>query len=78
MVEIGGKPIIWHIMKLYSFLRCKRIYNLCRYLGNEIKDYFTNYLLKTSDIDINFQSNSINYMSKEKKLELVNKNYRYW
>ena len=69
MVEIGGKPIIWHIMKLYAFYGVKEFIICAGYLGYEIKDYFANYLLKTSDLDINFQSNSINYMSKEKKLD---------
>ena len=62
MVEIGGKPIIWHIMKLYSFYNVKEFIICAGHLGYEIKEYFANYLLKSSDIDIDFNSNSINYM----------------
>ena len=69
MVEIGGKPIIWHIMKLYSHYNVKEFIICVGYLGYEIKNYFANYLLKTSDLDLNFKSNSINYISKDKKLD---------
>ena len=62
MVEIGGKPIIWHIMKLYNHYNVKEFIICVGYLGYEIKDYFANYLLNISDLDIDFGKNSINYM----------------
>ena len=69
MVEIGGKPIIWHIMKLYNHYNVKEFIICVGYLGYEIKDYFANYLLNISDLDIDFGKNSINYIFKEKKLD---------
>ena len=50
MVEIGGKPILWHILKLYSFHGINEFIICCGYKGYVIKEYFSNYFLHTSDV----------------------------
>ena len=50
MVEIGGKPILWHIMKLYSHHGVNDFVVCCGYKGYVIKEYFANYFLHTSDV----------------------------
>lgn len=45
MIEIGGKPILWHIMKLYSFYGCRDFIICCGYKGHLIKDYFVHYYM---------------------------------
>lgn len=50
MVEIGGKPIIWHIMKIYSFYGINEFIICLGYKGEAIKDYFANYDLHRSDV----------------------------
>jgi len=57
MVEIGGKPILWHIMKYYSHFGHNEFILLLGYKGNIIKDYFLNYLAMNSDFTINTTSN---------------------
>ena len=63
MVEIGNRPIIWHIMKLYSFYGVKDFIICAGYLGHELKDYFVNFSLHNSDIEVNLSSQKINYLS---------------
>ena len=53
MVEIGGKPIIWHIMKNFSSHGFNEFIICCGYKGYVIKEYFANYLLHNSDVTIN-------------------------
>ena len=50
MVEIGGKPILWHIMKLYSFYGFHEFIICCGYKGHMIKDYFLHYYMYQSDM----------------------------
>ena len=50
MVEIAGKPILWHIMKIYSSYGINEFIICCGYKGYVIKEYFANYLLHTSDV----------------------------
>ena len=50
LVEIGGKPILWHIMKIYSFYGINHFIICCGYKGYVIKEYFANYFLHTSDV----------------------------
>ena len=57
LVEIGGYPIIWHIMKLYSFYGINEFVICCGYKGSMIKDYFSNYSNYTSDLTINLNEN---------------------
>ena len=49
MVEIGGKPILWHIMKIYSYYGINDFVICCGYKGHVIKEYFADYYLYRSD-----------------------------
>lgn len=57
MVEIGGKPILWHIMKMYSFHGINDFVICCGYKGYVIKEYFANYFLHMSDITFEMLEN---------------------
>jgi len=59
MVEIGGKPILWHIMKIYSSHGINDFVICCGYKGHMIKEYFSNYFLHTSDITFDLQKNEM-------------------
>lgn len=59
MVEIGGKPILWHIMKIYSAYGINEFIICCGYKGYIIKEYFANYFLHQSDVTIDLESNLI-------------------
>ena len=59
MIEIGGKPILWHIMKLYSHYGINNFIICLGYRGYSIKEYFHNYFLHSSDITINIKENSL-------------------
>jgi glucose-1-phosphate cytidylyltransferase len=59
MIEIGGKPILWHIMKIYSSYGINEFIICCGYKGYVIKEYFANYFLHTSDVTFNMQKNSM-------------------
>lgn len=59
MVEIGGKPILWHIMKIYSSQGFNEFIILLGYRGYVIKEYFANYFLHQSDVTIDLSSNQI-------------------
>ncbi len=59
MVEIGEKPIIWHIMKTYSHYGINEFIICCGYKGYMIKEYFSNYFLHMSDVTFNLVSNSM-------------------
>lgn len=59
MVEIGGKPILWHIMKLYSHYGFNDFVILLGYKGYIIKEYFANYFLHQSDVTIDMQTNKM-------------------
>jgi len=56
MVEIGGKPILWHIMKIYSAYGVNDFVICCGYRGYVIKEYFNNYLLHMSDVTIDLRT----------------------
>ena len=58
MVEIGQRPIIWHIMKLYSSFGLNDFIICCGYKGYCIKEYFANYALHSSDVTFDFSRNS--------------------
>ncbi len=57
MVEIGGKPILWHIMKMYSHHGVNDFIICCGYKGYLIKEYFANYFLHMSDVTFDMRSN---------------------
>lgn len=59
MVEIGGKPILWHIMKMYSMHGVNDFIICCGYKGYVIKEYFANYFLHMSDVTFDMQNNEM-------------------
>jgi glucose-1-phosphate cytidylyltransferase len=59
MIEIGGKPILWHIMKSYSAHGVNDFVICCGYKGYVIKEYFANYFLHTSDVTFDMQNNEM-------------------
>jgi glucose-1-phosphate cytidylyltransferase len=59
MIEVGGKPILWHIMKMYSAYGINDFVVCCGYRGYVIKEYFANYFLHTSDVTFDLQGNSM-------------------
>lgn len=59
MIEIGGKPIIWHIMKIYSAYGVNDFIICCGYKGYVIKEYFSNYFLHMSDVTIDIKNNNM-------------------
>lgn len=74
MVEIGGKPVLWHIMKIYSHYGINDFIICLGYKGFFIKEYFANYFLHQSDITIDIQNNSIevhNNLSEPWKVTLI-------
>ena len=69
MVEIGGKPILWHIMKHYSSYGINEFIICCGYKGYMIKEYFANYFLHMSDVTFDMSNN---------KMEVHNRNAEPW
>jgi len=59
MIEIGGKPILWHIMKMYSAHGINDFIVCCGYKGYVIKEYFANYFLHMSDVTFNMKDNQV-------------------
>lgn len=59
LLEIGSKPILWHIMKIYSYYGLNEFIICCGYKGYLIKEYFANYSLHTTDITVDVSSNEI-------------------
>lgn len=59
MIEIGGKPIIWHIMKIYSHYRINDFVICLGYKGYVIKEYFANYFLHMSDVTFDMSENQM-------------------
>ena len=69
MVEIGGKPILWHIMKIFSSYGLNEFIICCGYKGYVIKEYFLNYFYHTSDLTIDLKNG---------KKKIHNKNSEKW
>ncbi|NTV14434.1 MAG: glucose-1-phosphate cytidylyltransferase [Desulfobulbaceae bacterium] len=59
MIEIGGRPILWHIMKIYSAHGITDFVVCCGYRGYIIKEYFANYFLHMSDVTFDMQNNTM-------------------
>ena len=59
MIEIGGKPILWHILKIYSYYGINDFIICCGYKGYIIKEYFANYFLHTSDVTFDMSDNTM-------------------
>lgn len=60
MVEIGGQPVLWHIMKIYSTYGINDFIICCGYKGYVIKEYFANYFLRMSDVTFDMRFNQMN------------------
>jgi glucose-1-phosphate cytidylyltransferase len=69
MVEIGGHPILWHIMKIYSHYGFNDFIVCCGYKGYVIKEYFSNYFIHQRDVTIDLRNN---------KVEILNNNAEPW
>ena len=69
MVEIGGKPILWHIMKIYSSYGIHDFIICCGYKGYVIKEYFSNYFLHMSDVTFDLKNN---------RMELLRRGTEEW
>ena len=67
LIEIGGMPIIWHIMKIYSSYGFKDFIICCGYKGYLIKEFFSNYFLHSSDLTIDLENDKIIYHQKRKE-----------
>lgn len=65
MIEIGGMPILWHILKMYSAHGIHDFVICCGYKGYMIKEYFANYFLHMSDVTIDMSHNSIEVHQKK-------------
>lgn len=65
MVEVGLKPIIWHIMKLYSYYRFNEFIICAGYKSNYIKSYFNEYMMNLHDITFDFKNNLKTYHKKK-------------
>lgn len=75
MIEIGGRPILWHIMKIYSFYGYNDFIICCGYKGHMIKEYFIDYYMNESDITVDLKSNDVQIHQNESepwKVTLVN------
>lgn len=59
MIEIGGRPILWHIMKIYSANKVNEFVICCGYKGYMIKEYFSNYFLHMSDVTFDMDENQM-------------------
>lgn len=59
MIEIGGRPMLWHIMKIYTAHGIHDFIICCGYKGYMIKEYFANYFLHMSDVTFDMQNNSM-------------------
>lgn len=59
MIEVGGKPILWHIMKIFSHYGVNDFVICCGYKGYVIKEYFANYFLHMSDVTFDIANNSM-------------------
>lgn len=64
LVIVGNKPVIWHIMKIYSHYGIKDFIICCGYRGYMLKEYFANYLLHNSDVTIDIKNNFVNVHKK--------------
>jgi glucose-1-phosphate cytidylyltransferase len=65
MVEIGGKPMLWHIMQLYSFHGLNEFLICLGFKGYLIKEYFANYCLHSSDVTFDLRTNAMNFHERQ-------------
>ena len=64
MIEIGGKPVLWHILKIYSHFGYNDFIICCGYKGYLIKEYFANYFLHMSDVTFHMEENKMEVHNK--------------
>ncbi len=69
LVEVGGYPILWHILNIYSHYGFNDFIICCGYKGYLIKEYFSNYLLHTNDVRIDLDKNDMSIINPTKKLK---------
>ncbi|MFC6751015.1 sugar phosphate nucleotidyltransferase [Deinococcus aquaticus] len=62
MIEVGGRPILWHIMKIYSAHGINEFVILCGYKQYMIKEYFANYFLHMSDVTFDMRTHDATYL----------------
>lgn len=67
MIEIGGRPILWHIMKIYSSYGINEFIICCGYKGEQIKRYFADYYLNNSDIEFDLHTNNYKTIKQTKE-----------
>lgn len=67
MVEIGAMPIIWHIMKTYSHYGVSEFILLCGYKGHIIKDFFVNYAMRTSSVQVDLANGAVKLLDPAKE-----------
>ena len=67
MIEIGGKPLLWHIMKIYSAYGINDFIICCGYKGYFIKEYFSSFMLHECDITVDFMKRDIKYHNHNKE-----------
>lgn len=65
LVEIGGKPIIWHLMKIYSAAGINDFVVLCGYKGFLLKKYFADFQMHTSDVFVDLTTDTVEYVRRE-------------
>ena len=65
MIEIGSRPLLWHIMKIYSFYGINDFIICCGYKGYMIKEYFANYFLHMSDVTFDIYNNTMEVHQKK-------------
>lgn len=70
MIEIGGKPILWHILKVFSHFGVRKFVICCGYKGYMIKEYFANYFLHTSDVTF--------HMDEDNRMEIHQRTSEPW
>ena len=64
MIDLGGKPVLWHILKLYSYHNINDFIICCGYKSYIIKEYFANYFLHMSDVTFDMKENSMEVHNK--------------
>ena len=67
MIEIGGRPLLWHIMKIYAAHGVTEFIVCCGYKSHVIKEFFSNYMLHTADVTVDLGRNTIDFHNNHKE-----------
>ena len=62
MIEVGGRPLLWHIMNIYSHYHFRNFIVCAGYMSHVVKNYFVNYPLLTSDIECDLESGAVRFV----------------